>query len=87
MRAVSRWRCRCIGEAHLTAEHIETKAKVTLEKVGDDCAITAVHLSVRAKIPGATEDVFRDSAGKAKAGCPVSKLHKADVTMYASLIA
>ena len=42
-----------LGEAKLTAEHMETKADVTLEKVADGFAITAVHLTLSAKIPGA----------------------------------
>src|ERR1700676_5475095 len=44
-----------LGEAKLTAEHMETKADVTLEKVADGFAITAVHLSLKAKVPGADQ--------------------------------
>ena len=40
-----------LGEAKLTAEHMETKADVTLEKVADGFAITAVHLTLTAKVP------------------------------------
>ncbi len=76
-----------LGEAHLTAEKMETKAEVTLDKVGDGFEITAVHLTLSAKIPGATEAQFQELAGKAKAGCPVSKLLKTEITMTASLIA
>ena len=43
-----------LGEAKLTAEQMETKADVTLEKQGDGFAITAVHLTLKAKIPGAS---------------------------------
>src|SRR5271169_1280861 len=43
-----------LGEAKLTAEQMDTKADVTLEKQGDGFAITAVHLTLKAKIPGAT---------------------------------
>ena len=46
-----------LGEAKLTAEHMETKADVTLEKQGDGFAITSVHLTLNAKIPGAQGDV------------------------------
>ena len=42
-----------LGEAKLTAEHMETTAEVTLEKVADGFAITAVHLTLKAKVPGA----------------------------------
>ena len=63
-----------LGEAKLTAEQMETKADVTLEKVGDGFAITSVHLTLNAKIPGADKAKFEELAGMAKAGCPVSKL-------------
>lgn len=75
-----------LGEAQLTAEHMETKAEVTLDKVPDGFAITAVHLTLKAKIPGATDETFQDLAAKAKAGCPVSKLLNATITLDASLI-
>jgi lipoyl-dependent peroxiredoxin len=74
-----------LGEAKLTAERMETKAEVTLEKVSDGFSITAVHLTLRAKIPGADDAIFQDLAGKAKAGCPVSKLFNADITLDAKL--
>lgn len=74
-----------LGEAGLTAERMETIAEVTLEKVADGFAIPAVHLTLRAKIPGADDETFQDLAAKAKAGCPVSKLFKADITLDAKL--
>ena len=74
-----------LGEAGLTAERMETKADVTLEKVPDGFAITAVHLTLKGKVPGADAAKFAELAGKAKAGCPVSKLLKADITLDATL--
>ena len=74
-----------LGEAKLTAEKMETKADVTLEKQADGYAITAVHLTLRAKIPGADNKTFQDCAAKAKAGCPVSKLLKTNITLDAKL--
>jgi osmotically inducible protein OsmC len=74
-----------LGEANLTAEHMETKADVTLTKRDDGFAITAVHLSLKARIPSADEAVFQDLAAKAKANCPVSKLLTADITLEATL--
>ena len=76
-----------LGEAGLKAEHMETQADVTLEKVADGFAITAVHLNLSAKVPGATQAKFEELAGKAKAGCPVSKLLNTKITMDAKLIA
>src|SRR5579871_3960250 len=40
-----------LGNAHLTAERMETKAKVTLEQVDGGFAITAIHLTLEGKIP------------------------------------
>ncbi|HET7849611.1 MAG TPA: OsmC family protein [Pseudolabrys sp.] len=75
-----------LGEASLTADKMETQADVTLEKVPDGFAITRVHLTLKAKIPGIDNAKFQELAAKAKAGCPVSKLLKADITLDASLI-
>jgi lipoyl-dependent peroxiredoxin len=75
-----------LGEAKLTAEMMETSAEVTLKQVEGGYAITAVHLTLKAKIPGASEATFEQLANKAKAGCPVSKLLKADITLDASLV-
>ncbi len=74
-----------LGEAGLTAESINTTAAVTLEKTGDGFTITAVHLDVTAKIPGADQGAFETAANNAKAGCPVSKLLNAKITMDARL--
>ncbi len=75
-----------LGEAELTAEKMETQADVTLEKQADGFAITAVHLTLKAKIPGADNAKFQELAAKAKAGCPVSKLFKANITLDATLV-
>jgi lipoyl-dependent peroxiredoxin len=75
-----------LGEAKLTAERMETTARVTLEKLDGGYAITAVHLTLNAKIPGADQATFEKFAGMAKAGCPVSKLLNAEITLEASLV-
>ena len=74
-----------LGEAQLKAEHMETKAEVTLDKVADGYAITAVHLTLTAKIPGADQAKFEELAAKAKVGCPVSKLLNTKITLDATL--
>jgi osmotically inducible protein OsmC len=76
-----------LSEAGLTAESIETRAAVTLEKVGEGFEITSSHLDVVAKIPGADSEKFAQIANKAKVGCPVSKVLKAAISMDAKLIA
>lgn len=74
-----------LGEAGFTPASIRTNAAVKLEKVGDGFAITASHLSVEAHVPGITSDQFTDIAMQAKAGCPVSKVLNAEITMDANL--
>lgn len=75
-----------LGEANLTATKMETKAEVTLDKVEGGYAISAVHLTLRATIPGADDATFQQLAAKAKAGCPVSKLLKAEISLDAQLV-
>ena len=74
-----------LGNAGLTAERINTTAAVTLEKTDAGFTITKIHLDVSAKVPSATEEQFQTAAGNAKAGCPVSRLLKAEITMTATL--
>ena len=74
-----------LGNAGLTAERINTSAAVTLEKTDAGFTITKVHLDVTAKIPGATDEASQTAAGNAKAGCPISRLLKAEITMDAKL--
>jgi osmotically inducible protein OsmC len=74
-----------LGEAGMTATKLETTASVSLDKADGGFAITAVHLTLVATIPGASEEAFKAAAMRAKEGCPVSKLLKATITMDARL--
>jgi len=74
-----------LGMAGFTPDKIATAATITLEPKDGGFAITASHLDVIAVIPGIDEATFQDLAGKAKAGCPVSKLLNATITMEAKL--
>lgn len=74
-----------LGEAGLTAERIDTSATVTLDKVEGGFSITAVHLDVVVRIPGADPKAFEAAAQAAKQGCPVSKVLNATITMDARL--
>ena len=74
-----------LGQAGYTPEKIETHADVTLDKAGEGYEITTSHLTVAAKIPGIDQTKFEQLANQAKAGCPVSKLLKAKITMDARL--
>jgi osmotically inducible protein OsmC len=75
-----------LGNANLKVESISTEAKVTLEKVEGGFGITKIHLDVKAKVPGADAAAFQKAADAAKAGCPVSKVLRAEISMDAKLI-
>ncbi len=75
-----------LEQAGMTAEKIETEATITLEQKDGGFAVTASHLDVRATIPGADPAAFNEAAEKAKAGCPISKLLNATITMDARLV-
>jgi lipoyl-dependent peroxiredoxin len=74
-----------LGGANLTAASINTTANLRLEKVEGGFAITAIHLDVTAKVPNADDAAFQKAAENAKAGCPVSKVLNAKITMSAKL--
>jgi osmotically inducible protein OsmC len=74
-----------LGGANLTPESINTSATLTMDKLDSGWTITAVHLEVTAKVPGASSDQFNTAAQNAKSGCPVSKVLNAKITMDAKL--
>jgi osmotically inducible protein OsmC len=74
-----------LGLAGFTPDKIETTATVSLEPKDGGFAITSSHLEMTAAIPGIDEATFQDLAAKAKAGCPVSKVLNAAITLDARL--
>ena len=74
-----------LGNANLKADSIRTTATVTLDKTEAGFTVTASHLEVVARVPGATAEQFQTAAQNAKAGCPISRLLRADITMNARL--
>lgn len=75
-----------LGMENFTAERIETKAVVTLDKVGEGFEITTIDLTMSAKIPGIDNVQFQAIANKAKEGCPVSKVLNAKISLDATLL-
>lgn len=76
-----------LTEAGLVPDSIETSARLTLDLHGDGPTITKIHLTTKAKVPGADKAKFDELAGKAKTGCPVSKVLKAaEITLDATLV-
>ena len=74
-----------LGEAGMTAQSLTVNAAVTIEKAGAGFSITAVHLELAARIPGASQQAFEQAAKAAKEGCPVSKVLNAAITLEARL--
>jgi len=74
-----------LGEAGMAAESIDTQAEVTLDKADGGFSITAVHLTLKARIPGADRAAFEKAVETAKNGCPVSKVLNAEITLEAVL--
>ncbi len=75
-----------LGNAGMTADSIDTNATLTLDKTDAGFSITAVHLDVTAKIPGADPAKFNEAAQNAEKGCPVSRVLNATITMAAKLV-
>ncbi|WP_428310344.1 OsmC family protein [Hydrocarboniphaga sp.] len=74
-----------LGQAGFTPDTLETHAEVTLDKVGDGFAVTSSHLILKAKVPGIEKAQFDEIAAGAKAGCPISKVLNAKITLDATL--
>jgi osmotically inducible protein OsmC len=74
-----------LGKAGLTPESVQTTATITLDKTDAGFTVTQSHLEVTARVPGADKAKVLDSANAAKAGCPISRLLKANITMDAKV--
>jgi osmotically inducible protein OsmC len=76
-----------LGEAGMTPESIRTIATVSLDKTDAGPTVTAIHLEVSARVPGADRAKFEKAANEAKATCPISRLLSAaaTITMEAKL--
>jgi osmotically inducible protein OsmC len=74
-----------LGKAGIIPESIATTATVTLEKTDAGFTVTQSHLDVTAKVPGQDRNKVLEIANAAKAGCPISRLLKANITMDAKL--
>lgn len=70
-----------LGEAGFTADKMETKCEITLA----NGVITKSHLTLKASIPGISNDKFQECANNAKDHCPVSKLLNTNISLEATL--
>ena len=72
------------GAGH-APEMLDTEAKVSLEQEAGGWKIAAVALTLKGRVPGLSADEFKKLAEEAKAGCPVSRVLNATITMDATL--
>ena len=72
-----------LGGAGLKPEKIETTATLNMEKSDKGWSVTDIQLDVKAKVPGADQAAFDKAANEAKAGCPISRLLNAKISMNA----
>ena len=62
-----------LEKAGFPPDHIETEAKVHIDKQGEGFRITTVELATEAEVPGIDDKAFQEQAKAAKENCPVSK--------------
>ena len=74
-----------LEKAGHTPERLVTEARVQLEKIGEGWEVPRIRLSLRGKVPGITRERFLELADEAKAGCPISKLLRAEIQLEAVL--
>jgi osmotically inducible protein OsmC len=75
-----------LSGAGFPPDELKTDAELTLEKEEIGWTIKTIALKLRARVPGVGADKFKELAEKAKAGCPVSRVLKADITLDAQLV-
>lgn len=74
-----------LGKQNITANSIETKAEVTLEKGDNGFSIPSIHLAVNAIAQGIDQAAFTTAAETTKKNCPISKVLNATITLDAKL--
>lgn len=74
-----------LANAGMNPESVHTTADVTLEMLDDGPAVTGVHLTVEATVPGADKAAFEKCADDAAEGCPISKLLSTDISLETKL--
>ncbi|CUH80332.1 OsmC family protein [Tropicibacter naphthalenivorans] len=75
-----------LGESDLVPDEISTTAKIYMDKKDGGFAVVKSHLTVAAKVPGASVEAFEKAAQTAKENCPISKLLDCEITMSAELV-
>src|SRR5262245_3144023 len=71
--------------AGFTPQELRVQAVVTIEKEGAGWTVRSSDLKLDARVPGINEAQFRERAEAAQAGCPISRLLSANITLDAKL--
>ena len=74
-----------LGRAGFRPDTIHTTATITMEKTDAGFTVTESHLDMTAKVPGIDQPQFNAIANGAKAGCPISRLLNARISLDATL--
>jgi osmotically inducible protein OsmC len=72
-----------LEQAGFPPESISTRADLNFDAQVPE--IKSIHLTLSARVPNISDGLFQEVAKKAKDGCPVSKVLKADITLSAKL--
>jgi osmotically inducible protein OsmC len=75
-----------LGNGGHTPDELDCTAQVKLGPVEGGTGIVGIHLDLKAKVPGISQEEFDKCAEEAKVGCPISQALKAvPITMSAVL--
>jgi lipoyl-dependent peroxiredoxin len=74
-----------LDRAGYSPQELATEAVLDMQKEDIGWTIRAIHLELRGRVDGISAEQFREIADQAKAGCPVSRVLKADITLSAEL--
>lgn len=74
-----------LTNAGFEAEELKTDAVLKMEKGDAGWTILSIALTLNAKVPGIDKEKFMQLAQAAKAGCPVSRVLNAEITLDANL--
>jgi osmotically inducible protein OsmC len=76
-----------LGKAGFTPTQLDATAEVSLENVQPGgWTVTTSHITLKAQIPGIDQARFNEIANGAKAGCPISRLLTAKISLDAKLV-
>jgi|SRR5690606_6224552 len=72
-----------LGKEGYTPESLEATSEVTMDT--DNLELTRSHLTLKANVPGISEEKFMECANTAKENCPVSKALNMEISLDATL--